>query len=224
VESILVAMLGRFAPLQDTFISFGIQVIVSTLIFLHYRRFGPTVSSQQTFGPVLAFVGLTTFLIISVIKSSFALSLGLVGALSIVRFRTPIKDPVELAYIFLAIASGIGMAAGARTLTLRSAAHLVVMALMRRTFPTRSDNVFMSIDLSGVADSEEAFEVVRSVIRSNSAKSSFIRYETHADVLHLTAALQVLEPQAMPRIANQVRTRYPASDVSFYDDSGVPAP
>ena len=54
---------------------------------------------------------MTTLLVIAVVKSSLALSLGLVGALSIVRFRTPIKEPEELAYIFLAIALGLCLGA-----------------------------------------------------------------------------------------------------------------
>ena len=54
---------------------------------------------------------LITFLVILIVKSSLALSLGLVGALSIVRFRTPIKEPEELIYLFLAIALGLGYGA-----------------------------------------------------------------------------------------------------------------
>ena len=50
---------------------------------------------------ILTMIGLIVFLVITVIKSSLALSLGLVGALSIVRFRTPIKEPEELGYLFL---------------------------------------------------------------------------------------------------------------------------
>ncbi len=50
-----------------------------------------------------------TLLVISIVKSSLALSLGLVGALSIVRFRTAIKDPEELIYLFFSIAIGLGM-------------------------------------------------------------------------------------------------------------------
>ena len=59
-----------------------------------------------------------------VVKSSLALSLGLVGALSIVRFRTPIKEPEELVYLFLAIALGLGYAAGHTLMT------TVIMALI----------------------------------------------------------------------------------------------
>jgi uncharacterized membrane protein YhiD involved in acid resistance len=57
-------------------------------------------------------LGLTTCIVITIVKSSLALSLGLVGALSIVRFRAAIKEPEELAYLFLIIAIGLGAGAG----------------------------------------------------------------------------------------------------------------
>ena len=55
---------------------------------------------------------------ITIVKSSLALSLGLVGALSIVRFRTAIKEPEELSYAFLSIAIGLGLGADQRLTTL----------------------------------------------------------------------------------------------------------
>tara|TARA_B100000953_G_scaffold243772_1_gene205581 strand:- start:138 stop:665 length:528 start_codon:yes stop_codon:yes gene_type:complete len=63
-------------------------------------------------GSIIPILSAVVFLVILVVKSSLALSLGLVGALSIVRFRTPIKEPEELVYLFLAIAIGLGYAAG----------------------------------------------------------------------------------------------------------------
>jgi hypothetical protein len=63
-------------------------------------------------GSIIPVLSAVVFLVIIVVKSSLALSLGLVGALSIVRFRTPIKEPEELVYLFLAIAIGLGYAAG----------------------------------------------------------------------------------------------------------------
>jgi len=68
------------------------------------------------------------FLVIMIVKSSIALSLGLVGALSIVRFRTPIKEPEELVYLFICIALGLGYGAGMPFIT--SAVFLVIMAIV----------------------------------------------------------------------------------------------
>ena len=76
-----------------------------------WLRFGSILHNRETLAQVFPFILLTTTLIITVVKSSLALSLGLVGALSIVRFRTPIKEPEELAYLFLSIAIGLGLGA-----------------------------------------------------------------------------------------------------------------
>ena len=84
--------------------------LVTRLIVWHYERYGQS-NSFSNAKHSFTIVGLSTVLIISVVKSSLALSLGLVGALSIVRFRTPIKDAEELGYLFLVIATGL--AAGA---------------------------------------------------------------------------------------------------------------
>ena len=62
-------------------------------------------------------LAVATTLIITIVKSSLALSLGLVGALSIVRFRAAIKDPEELTYLFLVIAIGLGLGANQPLLT-----------------------------------------------------------------------------------------------------------
>jgi hypothetical protein len=223
--SIANTLLNRLFALQDTLGGFVAEAFLAGLIYFHYRRFRTSQFTQQSFGPVLPFVALTTFLIIAVIKSSFSLSLGLVGALSIVRFRTPIKDPSELVYIFLAIASGVGTASGQRLLTLILVMLiLAIMALMRRTLRIKSENVFLSVDVSDVTEAEAAFAAVSSIVRSNATRSSFIRYEMHGNVFHLTAETELAEPEAMPRITDQIRKRYPSTNVSFYDDSNLPTP
>ena len=107
------------APLSISalIINLGLGVVLSLLLRWHFKHFGSTLSNRDEFSQVCPFILLTTILIITVVKSSLALSLGLVGALSIVRFRTPIKEPEELVYLFLAIALGLGYAAGYTLMT-----------------------------------------------------------------------------------------------------------
>ena len=76
-----------------------------------------SLTGKSHIGSILPILSAVVFLVILVVKSSLALSLGLVGALSIVRFRTPIKEPEELVYLFLAIALGLGYGAGQVLLT-----------------------------------------------------------------------------------------------------------
>ena len=103
------------------------------LVKIHYRRYFPPMSKSQSMETTFVVLGLVTFLVISVVKSSLALSLGLVGALSIIRFRTPIKEPFELAYLFLVIGIGLGFGADQKTTTITaSAALLIAMVFLMR--------------------------------------------------------------------------------------------
>jgi uncharacterized membrane protein YhiD involved in acid resistance len=97
--------------LFDFIIGLLITAIMATLIREYYIRFGDAISNRRRFANNFLPLALATMLIITIVKSSIALSLGLVGALSIVRFRAAIKDPEELTFLFIII--GLGLATGA---------------------------------------------------------------------------------------------------------------
>ncbi|MEQ1892770.1 MAG: DUF4956 domain-containing protein [Planctomycetota bacterium] len=103
--------------LKSLLVNLGLVLILGQLLVWHYQRFSPVLSNKRKFSRVFVFVGATTMLVITVVKSSLALSLGLVGALSIIRFRTPIKEPEELAYLFLSIGLGLGLGANQHVVT-----------------------------------------------------------------------------------------------------------
>ena len=86
-----------------TLYSFFVCVLMSFIIRDFYIRRSFSLTGKQHIGSIIPILSTVVFLVIVVVKSSLALSLGLVGALSIVRFRTPIKEPEELVYLFLAI-------------------------------------------------------------------------------------------------------------------------
>ena len=100
--------------LQEFVVNLLFAAMVTTAIGATFVRCGGSLSNRVVFARNLVMVGMTTMVIITIVKSSLALSLGLVGALSIVRFRTPIKEPEELAYLFLSISAGLGFGAGQR--------------------------------------------------------------------------------------------------------------
>lgn len=97
---------------KEIFFGFFITSSIGILISLYPYFIKKEILSIRY--PIIIFPLLSgiTFLAILAVKSSLALSLGMVGALSIVRFRTPIKDPLELILLFFSIAVGIGCAAG----------------------------------------------------------------------------------------------------------------
>ncbi len=107
------------------------MVIVATLAYivkLFYIKFGRAISNRSKFSNNFIPLALSTLLIITVIKSSVALSLGLVGALSIVRFRAAIKDPEELTYLFLII--GLGLIGGANKPLLAIVSFIIFLPIL----------------------------------------------------------------------------------------------
>jgi lysylphosphatidylglycerol synthetase-like protein (DUF2156 family) len=95
----------------DFVVNLFIATVLSMALASFYIHFGNTVSNRRKFSSNFVPLALTTMLVMIIVKSSLALSLGLVGALSIVRFRAAIKDPEELTYLFLVI--GLGLCTGA---------------------------------------------------------------------------------------------------------------
>ena len=86
--------------------------MLSSLLSLHYNKFFPHISRSQSMGKTLIMISTITFLIITVVKSSLALSLGLVGALSIIRFRTAVKEQEQIIYLLILTGISISTAAG----------------------------------------------------------------------------------------------------------------
>ncbi len=107
-----------------------ITFVLIYVVAIFYRRWGLSISDRDSFAKNFVLLGLTTFLIISIVKSSLALSLGLVGALSIVRFRAAIKEPEELVYLFLVIGIGLGLGANQRIPTVIASVFILLLVYL----------------------------------------------------------------------------------------------
>jgi hypothetical protein len=127
IESVTRSGLLGSVQIQLTDVVWKLVVVFSLTyaVAIFYSRFSRTISDRQSFARNFVLIGMTTMLIISIVKSSLALSLGLVGALSIVRFRAAIKEPEELAYLFFVIAIGLGI--GADQVAVTSLASLLIL-------------------------------------------------------------------------------------------------
>lgn len=91
----------------EVIINFTVALVLGLVIFVSYRTAHTRVAYSARFNVSILMLTMITTLVMSVIGNNIALSLGMVGALSIVRFRTAIKDPRDTAYIFWGIAIGI---------------------------------------------------------------------------------------------------------------------
>ncbi|MFY0603244.1 MAG: DUF4956 domain-containing protein [Flavobacteriaceae bacterium] len=117
--------------LMDFLINIMITIILAYIIGLIYSKYGNSLSNRKKLTQTFVLIAVTVMLVISIVKSSLALSLGLVGALSIVRFRTAIKEPEELVYFFIAIALGLGMGANQRIVTIVGAIIVILFIVIQ---------------------------------------------------------------------------------------------
>ncbi|MCT4632203.1 MAG: DUF4956 domain-containing protein [Firmicutes bacterium] len=93
--------------IQDVIMNYTVALVLGVLIFISYRYSHSGVVYSNRFNVSLIMLTMVTTLVMNVIGNNVALSLGMVGALSIIRFRTPIKDPRDATYLFWGIAVGI---------------------------------------------------------------------------------------------------------------------
>ncbi len=165
--------------LLDMVIALLLAFGVGMLIFLVYRKTYQGVMYSSSFGTTLVALTMITTVVILAVTSNVVLSLGMVGALSIVRFRTAIKEPLDIAFLFWSIAVGIVLAAGLIPLAVIGS---VVIGAMLLVFVNRKSHCNPYIVVLSCADSASeknatAFleqQVQRCVVKSKTATKGMI--------------------------------------------------
>lgn len=169
---------GESFSLVNYLINIVICALLLYLLSKIYVKYGRSLSNRSQLSKVLILVGVTTFIIISIVKTSLALSLGLVGALSIIRFRTAIKEPEELAYFFIAIAIGLGFGANQLVPTVVGTFILfliIYLASGRNVKNNINQNLLISLDSKGKKDFASIQSNITDVIAEHSERTELIR-------------------------------------------------
>ena len=142
---------------------------LGVLIYLVYRRFYTGVVYSHSFAVTLVGMCVLTCMITLAISTNVVISLGMVGALSIVRFRTAIKDPMDLLYLFWAITTGITAGAGMYALGLVTAAVMIGMILLLSHGQAQGRVYIAVIHYTGTKAGDDlvrAFGRIRYVVKS----------------------------------------------------------
>jgi uncharacterized membrane protein YhiD involved in acid resistance len=213
--------LSFYVVFSNLFIGF----LLSLLVMFHYRTFSSVLTNKSSISRVFPFITLTTILIISVVKSSLALSLGLVGALSIVRFRTPIKEPEELAYLFISIAIGLGLGANQTLVTIVAAiVILFLMALLkkREDVVEFSKDYYLSIDFDDDSDLKNLLPEVLEVVGNSAAKVDLRRYQVSNNFSSIVLFVDIKNEASLELISQEIRSKFNNASISFIDQSKMP--
>jgi len=148
-----------------------VALVCSLAIFLVYKKFYRGAVYSQNFGILLIIMCLVTSFVITTISSSFVLSLGMVGALSIVRFRSAIKDPLDIGFLFWATATGIIIGAGLFPFALMTtlAMSLIYIAFYFVSSGISTYLLVIKYDEDAEKTVKEALKTVKNVLKSKSA-------------------------------------------------------
>ena len=141
--------------------------ILSCFLGVLYVRFGQSLSNRRQFAAHFVLISMTTMLVITLVKASLALSLGLVGALSIVRFRTAIKEPEELAYLFVAIAIGLGYGAHQGQITFAAVLAIALVIMIRSWFLRGQDKQNLNLLISSQKGFGVTLDQIEEVLKKN---------------------------------------------------------
>ncbi len=221
--------LTESAPVSFTslFINLGIGAIVSILLKIHYKKYGSTISNREEFSNIFPFILLTTTLVITIVKSSLALSLGLVGALSIVRFRTPIKEPEELSYLFICIAAGLGFGANQTLITLSSVILILLFMTFFKIFRKSAieKNMFISLELNTVKikDQTNLLKKINKIILSEVDNFDLRRFDTKEDNIEATYMISVKKIDSIEKLMGDLKKNFPGISVTYIDQNQIPS-
>jgi len=209
-------------------VNLGLVLILGQILVWHYLRFSPVLSNKRKFSRVFVFVAATTMLVIAVVQSSLALSLGLVGALSIIRFRTPIKEPEELAYLFLAIGIGLGLGANQRAITILACAvilgYMALISLGRTNGLPPRLLLHLSGNLPQGAGQQGAELTLRELLRSAEAGAERVdlrRVDSEGSSFHATLVLDLASAAEVGPLLSRLETVLPGSSISVVEGHGL---
>ena len=219
--------LASAAPLSipSLLISLTVGVGLAFLLRWHFERFGSTLSNRSEFAQVFPLLILTTVLIITVVKSSLALSLGLVGALSIVRFRTPIKEPEELAYLFIAIASGLGLGADQIMPTVVAVVLILIVVAVQRWSREGNEqtNLYLSVDFNSTDGDQPSIDALGLIVSRHVDAHDLRRLDSRDESMEVTYFLNVTAPEKISALVEDLRGSFPGIGVTFIDQNQLPS-
>ena len=219
-------LLGNSTSLADL-PAFVLNLVLAALLGLllghAYARFGHALSNRTLFARNFPLLTVTTTLIISIVKSSLALSLGLVGALSIIRFRAAIKEPEELAYLFLAISIGLGLGADQFLVTTVALGVILGFIAVRTLVRGQPDPPNLYVTVTTPAGGTVSASQILEALTTTGARARLTRFDQTPDSLEASFLVDFKEVHQLERFSQQLRQLSPAVRVSCLEGGGMEA-
>ena len=201
----------QLGPL-DTLINIVLAGIMAYIVRIVYIKYGTSLSNRKHFGNSFILITICTALVIALIQSSIALSLGLVGALSIIRFRTAIKEPQELSYIFLCVAIGLGFGANERLITL--AAGFLILAIVVLSANIKKKKTDESYNMTISTKKAQLDDIVK-IVGEYSQRSDLRRFDDNAGGLSVIMFTEFKKYDALKNCTDALKKLDQEIEINF---------
>lgn len=201
----------EFSPM-DVLLGMVVALIVGLFIFVIYKKTFTGVMYSSGFALTLVGLALVTTLVIMAVTSNVVLSLGMVGALSIIRFRAAIKEPMEIVFLFWSIAVGIVIGAGMIPLAVIGSAIIGVVLLLFANRKSRENPYILVLNCDDETAEQAALGLVKDAVSRYGVKTKTVS----TDGIELTAELRtknndtafVNRIMALPGVSNATLVSY----------------
>ncbi len=159
---------------MDMVLALGLAFVLGMFIFLVYKKTFSGVMYSASFGVSLMAMTLITTLIILAVTSNVVLSLGMVGALSIVRFRTAIKEPMDIAFLFWSISAGIVLGAGLIPLAVFGSVFIGLIMVLFVNKKSTDNPYILVLNCADEAAEQAAKTAIEGCVKKHMVKSKSV--------------------------------------------------
>lgn len=158
----------------DTLIAMVAALVIGMFIFVVYKKTFNSVMYSTGFAMTLVGMTMVTTLVILAVTSNVVLSLGMVGALSIVRFRAAIKEPMEIVYLFWSVAAGIVIGAGMLPLAIVGSAIIGVILILFANKKVHDNPYLLILNCLDETSEDAALSIVKEAVKKYAVKSKTV--------------------------------------------------
>jgi hypothetical protein len=198
-----------------------LAALLAWILGLVYVKFGSALSNRAQFARNFLLVTTTTMLIITIVKSSLALSLGLVGALSIIRFRAAIKEPEELIYLFLAISLGLGLGAEQTVITLLAFVVLLAILTGRHWVRRREERPNLYLTVTCPQPTKAELPSILEAIKANATDVGLKRFDQTPELIEASFQVQFDSVARLDACSRQLRGLGEGVRISYLEQNGL---
>ena len=187
---------GTQLNITDIFIALFVSLVCALIVLWTYKHTYQGVLYQQSFGVTIVLAALVTTSVIMVISGNLVLSLGMVGALSIVRFRAAIKDPLDIVFMFWAISIGIANCVAYWKVSFTTTILLAIIMLMMKKAPKLSTPFLLVLKLKN-DNNDKVLQIIKKNTKKVKLKNKTLK-NGYSEVIYEISGIN--ESKLMPSL------------------------